>query len=249
MFVAASSDCFPELDLESAVSRLSDLEYTRFEIAVHERGRQLKPSELVGDLDAGIEKCRAGHRLTPVAIDVGIDATGDAYYEQFAAVCRLAKALKVVTVCVPASELGTPFNAEVERLRELVAIGVNDGVVVALKTQIGCVSQDPSTAKVFCDNVKGLGIALDPSCYHYGSQAGVDFDSLIPYTRHVILRDTNEQTFQARVGQGNIEYGRLITQLGQAKYNRALSVHIQPAEEVEHHAELRKIRLLLDSLL
>lgn len=249
MFVAASSDCFPELDLESAVSRLADLEYTRFEIAIHEQGNQLKPSALVEDLEGGIDICRRGHRLTPVAIDVQFDAEGDAYYRQFAAVCRLAKALKVVTVCVPASELGTPFNAEVERLRELVAIAVNDGVVVALKTQIGCVSHDPSTAKVFCDNVKGLGIALDPSCYHYGSHAGTDFDSLIPYTQHVILRDTNEQTFQARVGQGNIEYGRLISQLSQAKYNRALSVHIQPAPDVDHQAEMRKIRLLLDSLL
>lgn len=249
MFVAASSDCFPDLDLESAVSRLADLEYTRFVITLDEHGNQLKPSELAKDIEAGIELCRKGHRLTPVAIDARLDAEGDAYYEQFTAICRLAKALKIVTVVVPASELGTPFNAEVERLRELVAIGINDGVVVALKTQIGCVSHDPATAKVFCDNVKGLGIALDPSCYHYGEHAGVDYDSLIPYTRHVILRDTNQETFQARVGQGNIEYGRLIAQLNQAKYNRALSVHIQQADDTDHAAEMRKIRLLVDSLL
>jgi hypothetical protein len=53
------------------------------------------------------------------------------------------------------------------------------------------------------------------------------------------------------VGQGEIEYGRLVTQLSKFKYNRALSVHIVDLGDldIDHMAEMRKMRLLLESLL
>ena len=77
----------------------------------------------------------------------------------------------MITLTVRASELGTPFNAEVERLRELVAIAARDGAVVGLLTEVGRVTEDPATAKVLCDNVKGLGITLDPSHYICGPRS------------------------------------------------------------------------------
>ena len=43
--------------------------------------------------------------------------------------------------------------------------------------------------------------------------------------------------------------GKLISQLANEDYNRALSVHVPPLEAYDHRAELRKIRLLLESLL
>jgi hypothetical protein len=51
------------------------------------------------------------------------------------------------------------------------------------------------------------------------------------------------------VGQGEVEYGKLIAQLRKAKYNRALSVDIQEMPDVDHMGEMRKMRLLLESLL
>ena len=63
------------------------------------------------------------------------------------------------------------------------------------------------------------------------------------------LRDTRKDKFQVRVGQGEIEYGRLITQLSMVRYNRALSVLIEPMPDVDQVGELRKMRLLLESLL
>jgi hypothetical protein len=44
VFVAASTDCFPNSTLAVALERLVDLEYTRIEIALRESGPQLKPS-------------------------------------------------------------------------------------------------------------------------------------------------------------------------------------------------------------
>jgi sugar phosphate isomerase/epimerase len=104
---------------------------------------------------------------------------------------------------------------------------------------------------VLCDNVKGLAITLDPSHYVYTTLASTDYDCLLKYVCHLQLRDTSKQKLQVRIGQGEIEYGRLITQLAKFRYNRALCVNILDIdnEEVDHMAEMRKMRLLLESLL
>jgi hypothetical protein len=52
-----------------------------------------------------------------------------------------------------------------------------------------------------------------------------------------------------RVGQGEIDYGKLIGQLQKVGYERALSVDMLPIEGFDHRAEMRKMRLLLESLL
>ena len=251
MFVAASSLCFPDLPLDAALSRLVDLEYSHVEIAIHEDGNHLKPSAVTADLEKAILACRETHRLTPVAYTVDIKAEGPEYYRQFAACCRLAKATKVVAITVPAAELGTPFNAEVERLRELVRLASLDGVVVGVKTETGRVTQDPETAVVLCGNVKGLGITLDPSHYVFGPHQGASYDQVLPHVIHVQLRDTAKDKYQVRIGQGLIEYGRLVTQLNKVDYSRALCVDFadMPDAGVDHSAEMRKMRLLLESLL
>ncbi|MCE9544568.1 MAG: sugar phosphate isomerase/epimerase [Planctomycetia bacterium] len=249
MFVAASTDCFPELPVDAALSRLVDLEFSRVEISLHEHSNQLKPSDVANHYDDMLMRCRQTYRLTPVAFSVDIAAEGDEYYRQFAACCRLAKAIKVVAITVPGAELGTPFNAEVERLRELVALATTEGVVVGVKTETGRVTQDADTVVVLCDNVKGLGVTLDPSHFVYGRTNQGNYDQLLKYVCHVQLRDTSKNQLQVRIGQGAVEYGRLVTQLAQVGYDRALSIHVQPLPDVEHAAEMRKIRLLLESLL
>jgi sugar phosphate isomerase/epimerase len=66
---------------------------------------------------------------------------------------------------------------------------------------------------------------------------------------HVHLRDSKKNQLQVRVGQGEIEYGRLVSQLGKAGYKQALSVDMRPMESLDMRHELRKLRLLLESLL
>ena len=120
VFVTASTECFPGLPLHDALQRLVDLEFTNVEIAISESGPGLKPSEVLADPDKAIAVRRETHRLKPIAYSVDIEAPGDEYYRQFTACCKLAQANGVVMITVPAAELGTPFNAEIERLREFV---------------------------------------------------------------------------------------------------------------------------------
>lgn len=249
MFVAASTACYPDLPLPDALERLADLEFTNVEITLHENGGHVKPSEIVRDWDRAVRICRQTHRLTTVAYSVDIEAPEEEYYRQFAACCKLAKATKVVTLVVRAAELGTPFNAEVERLRRLVAIAAEESAVVALLTESGRMTQDPDTAVVLCDNVKGLRITLDPSHYIWGHPHPVPCEQVMRYTCHVRLRDTTREKFQVRVGQGQVEYGRLVTQLNKFHYSRALCIDMAPLPDVDQNAEMRKMRLLLESLL
>lgn len=249
MLVAASTECMKDLPLDDVVSRLVDLEYTNVEISIHEQGGHLRPSEVLADLEHHIDRCRNTRRLTIVAFSVEIDAVGDEYYRQFKAICQLAKATKVVTLTVPSAELGTPFNEEVERLRKLVAIADVEGARVAMRSQIGRLTEDPDTVAVLCDNVEGLGLTYDPSHYICGPCANKNSDKLMKYVYHVHLRDTSKDQLQVRVGQGEVEYGKIKSQLDKVGYTRSLCVHMGPLEGIDHMAEMRKMRLLLESLM
>ena len=249
MFVAATTDCFRDLPLDEAFEKLVDLEYTNIELCLHEGTGHLSPSQITEDLPAAVKRCQSTRRLNVIGYSVMIDATGDEYYRQFEAICKLAKATKVVTLTVPSAELGTPFNEEVEHLNRLVDLATLEGVVVSVKTESGRLSADPDSMIVLCDNVEGLGITLDPSHYIWGDAAGKNYERLLKYVSHVRLRDTSKEHLQVRVGQGEVDYGKIVLQLQRQGYNRALCVDMQPIDGVDHMGEMRKIRLLLDSLL
>lgn len=251
MFVTASTECFPDRSNEAILELLIDLGFTSIELALNESapGGWMKPSEVLADTDNAIKRCGSTARMDIAALSIQSDAEGPAVLDEFEAICKLAKALKVVTIVVPSSPLGTPFNEEIEKLKKMVALAALEGSVVALKTQLDCMTQDLETAAVFCNHVKGLGLALDPSCYTTGPHKGKAIDKLLPFVRHTHLRDSTKDEFQVRVGQGEVDYGKLITQLQRVKYRRALSIHMTPMEDLEHPPEVRKLRLLLDSLL
>ena len=250
VFVCATTECFPDLPRKEALAALVDLEFASVELPVHEHGPTwYEPSRVLNSFDEAVEAFRDTLRLNIAALSIDIAAEGDAYFEQFEACCRLAKALRVVPLVVPSCELGTPFNEEIERLRELVRLASLEGCLVAMKTTIGCMSEDPDTAVVLCDNVKGLGLTLDPSHYVAGPRQGRDYSKVIPYVLHTHLRDSTKSELHVRVGQGEVDYGKLLAQLEQVDYRRALTVHMSPLEQLDHRAEMRKMRLLLESLL
>jgi len=235
--------------MPEVIEQLIDLEFTCVEITIHDDSDQLPSDRLAIDFADTLRIVRDTHRLDISSYDVRINLTGEEHYERFRLVCQLAKATKVVTLTVPSAPQGTPFNEEIEHLKRLVDLGEEHGVRVGIRSQIGRLSEDPDTVKNICDYVPGLGLALDPSQYHCSPNRNKNYDRLIKNVFHVHLRDSKKDQIQVRVGQGEIEYGRLITQLQRVGYDRALSVDIQPMEGMDSRQELRKLRLLLESLL
>jgi len=248
VFVCVSTECLPDMPLAAAMERLSELEFTAVELDVHEHGGHLKPAQVAANPEAAIAECSDLQRLRPVAVSFAAAETPEVY-DHFSACCRLAKSLGVVTMVVASSELGTPFNGEIERLRKLVGIASGLGVVVAVKTSAGRMTQDAETTASLCRNVPGLGVALDPSHFIYDHKKIASWEPILKYVCHVHLRDTKPDAFQVRVGQGDVEYGKLVAQLERVGYKRALCAHMPPMEGVDQVAELRKMRLLLESLL
>ena len=90
----------------------------------------------------------------------------------------------------------------------------------------------------------GLGLTLDPSHYLVGTEPTQDYDDLFPFVRHVRLRDTAPDRLQVRVGQGQVEYGRIISQLSRERYERALSVDIHDTPDTGYpmEPEVRKLK-------
>lgn len=249
MFVACSTLCFDE-PLESALVRMAELEFTKAEIAVLENGSQLKPSEVVADPARTLHRLRDASPVAPVAFNLQIEAPGEEYFRQFHGVCRLAKQATVTSITVPAARVGTPFNTEVDRLRELVHIAQGEGVLLSVETHVGRLTEDPDTAVELCKATPGLGLTLDPSHFICGPHQGKAFDQVYPHVYHVQLRDTKRDQMQVSVGQGDVDYSRIINYLGRYNYNRALSIEIfdRPENAFDRETELRKMRLLLESL-
>ncbi len=256
MYVACSTLCFSKEPLELALRRMADLEFHKVDLEVVESGTHLKPSEITDNLELALQRLRQGPSLSPTAIglDFGdIDPLGPVYRKRFEAACRMAKTTAVAVLTIAAGPINSPFDAEVKRLTELSSHALRQGLVVAVETNAETLTADPATAVALCKAVIGLGLTLDPSHYIHGPHSSHNFEEVYPYVQNVHLRDTGKKPgeFQVRVGQGEIEYGRVVSSLERVGYNRALTVSILDRLDnpFEVEVEVRKLKLLLESLL
>ena len=165
---------------------------------------------------------------------------------------RAARHSAVAVVTLPAAPAGKGLDAEIERLTGLLRVAEAEGIVLTVETRIGTVTELPDAAVELCERVPGLGLTFDPSHYLAGPHQAKSFEQVYPYVRHVHLRDTGRgpNQFQVRVGQGEVEYGRLVTQLSRQNYDRLLTVDIHDAPDVTFpmEPEVRKLKYLLESL-
>ena len=247
VFVAASTLCFSDADLAGACQSLVDLEYDSVELWLSDSSQQPSPADVAADPDGFVADYHEMTRLTPVAFRVEADVSP----EVFAGLSKAAKLLQVTQITVPASPLGTPFNEEIDRLRGLVDVASRDGVRVSIKTESGHLTADPDTAVELCGSVRGLGLTLDPSHYLSGPSPVTSFERFAPHVYHVHLRDSSPDSLQVQVGLGEVDYNKLISQLEKVDYTRALSVELLPryTDDATRPLEMRKLRMLLDSLL
>jgi sugar phosphate isomerase/epimerase len=247
VFVSGSTCCFAEQSFEDACQQFVELEFDKLELWLDESSNHLRPSEIAADPDQFYSRYRESTRLTPV----GFCLQHDVDPATMAGISKAAKLLRVTQITIPASPLGTPFNTEVDRLRQFVGLASPDGIRLSIKTKTGHLTEDPDTAVELCQAVPSLGITLDPSYYMCGPSAGRSYDQVFPYVYHTHLRDSTSRNVQVPVGLGELDYTRMINQLRRMSYNRALSIEILPTADnkAERPLELRKLRMLLDTLL
>ncbi|HEV3204354.1 MAG TPA: sugar phosphate isomerase/epimerase [Gemmataceae bacterium] len=254
MFVACSTVCFTQYPLDRALRLIGELEFNKLDVAIDERGPHLKPSEVVADVALAGQRIRIGPSLTPAAFNVEIEAGNfEDYRKQLKAICHLARNSHVSLITIPAAPNTANVEEEVRRLEGLVHFAETEGIVLTVETRMGTLTEIPDQAVELCRRVPGLGLTLDPSHYISGPHRGTNFDQVYPFVRHVHLRDSGREAgrFQVRVGQGEIEYGRIIAQLARHHYNRLLTVETYDVPDSPYvmEQEVRKLKYLLESLI
>ena len=256
MFVSCSTLCFAREPLEAALRQIAELEFDKFELALVEDGQHLRPSEVGENPEAALQRLRRGPSLIPSALhlDLGpVDWFDPAIRRRFDGLCRLAKSLSVAVLTMDAAPAGTPMADELKRLSHLVSTTMREGLVVALLTHSDTITGDPRAAVELCESLPGLGLTLDPSHFLQSTHPTTDFDSLFPYVHNIHLRDTGQAPgeFQVRVGQGQVDYARIVTMLQRHGYKRALTVAIIDRIEnpFDREVEVRKLKLLLETLI
>jgi sugar phosphate isomerase/epimerase len=208
---------------------------------------QLKPSQVAADPESAAGLLKEASRVSPAAIFL----ESEVEIETFKGVVKFAKLLKVAQLTILASPKGTPFNTEIDRLRERNGICQHAGIRLSVLTKSGTLTEDPHTAVELCQSVKGMGITLDPSYYICRPGGYLEHDIVYPYVLHLHLRDTSPTELQVLGGLGDVDYNRIVAMLRQHNYVRNLSVDLLPKtmEGEERLREMRKLRLLLTSLM
>lgn len=244
MYVAASSRCFADQPFTQACQSLSDLGFDDLELCVDQDGHLPLRSLLDGPEDF-VNGYREATRMTPIALTL-LDTVST---DDFPSICRVAKALRVATIIVSAAPNGTPFNEEIDRLRDLTRIASETSVRVAVRTEQNRMADEPQAAEELCRHVNGLGLSYDPS--HFLIAGYQESASLFEHVFHVQLRDSTPKELQVPLGLGELDYAKVVSSLEKVGYRQALSVDLLPGhfEGDTRFLEMRKTRRLIDTLL
>lgn len=253
MFIACSTLCFAKLPVDEALQIIRRLGFTKTDLAIHEDGPHLRPSEVAADVPKTVHKLKASNLgFCAFHVELGEPDT-PVSRGHLRSVFRLARLLAVPLVTVPAGPIGSDIAHDAQRLKEWGQLARAEGVMLCVETRAGTLTADPLGAAELCRRVPHLGLTLDPSHYTCGPHAGVNYEALMPHVRHVRLRDTGHklEEFQVRVGQGEIDYGRIISMLERQGYQRALTVDIRDVADSAFpiEPEVRKLKYLLESLI
>jgi len=245
--IAASTRSLWDLAFPAACLQIQELGFDKVEIWLNEEFDQLKPSRVAADPEGSAGLMRDASRLSPAAVFLETEVA----IADFQGIVRFAKQLKIAQMTIQASPKGTPFNTEIDRLRERNAICHHEGIRLSILTKTGTLTEDPHTAIELCQSVKGMGITLDPSYYICCPGGSLDYDVVFPHVLHLHLRDTSLTELQVPGGLGEVDYNRIVAVLRQFNYNRSLSIDLLPAtmEGEDRLREMRKLRLLLASLM
>jgi sugar phosphate isomerase/epimerase len=252
VYVACSTLSFSKLSLDDALRTIREMHFTKADLAIHSSGPHLTPADVAADPGWASQRLKAANiPLAAIHLDTG-DAPPDDARNLLRAVARLARVSTTPVITIPSAALGADFDAEAARLSEWVKVVAAEGVILTIETLSTAVTADPLGAIELCRRIPGLGLTLDPTHYQMGPHGAINYDALFPFVRHVRLRDSGKtpDQFQVRIGQGDIEYGRVIAQLERCRYDRALTVDVRdiPDSPFPIEPEVRKLKYLLESL-
>lgn len=238
MTVSCSTLAFARLSLDDCLRTIRELHFAKVDLAIRQAGPHLTPAEVAKDVTKTVAKLKAA-TVAYAAIYCGeYDLALDPNAVHFRAVCRLSRLLAVPTITVRTHDIPT--------LQMLDRCCAAEGLLLAVETDHG----EPTTYHDLIKAVPGVKLTLDPSHLIANLSA---MESLMKHVVHVRLRDTAKSgdQFQVCVGQGDIDFGKIVGHLERLGYDRALTVDIRDVADgaMAVDAEVRKLKYLLESLI
>lgn len=252
MLVSCTTLCMGRHNLAKVFEAFRELDLNRFELVIHDGSHHVSPEEVIQDPLKVAARLKSAHGLTPGAIfyrEKRPDFTREK--NELKSMAKLARLAQIPLITVLSRNCLTSFMEEVTRLRELVAIAGSEGIQLAVASHQGTWAGTLANLKELCEKVPGLQITLDPSHLGEVDFTGKEFEPLIKKVAHTHLRDSVKggQPVQVKIGQGALEYAKLIQVLEKSGYSRLLSIDIHelPDSGFPTLPEVRKLKYLLES--
>ena len=136
MYVACSSLCFGRYPLADALHTISEFTFHKVDLALHEAGPHLRPSDVLADVNRIAQQLRKSNlAFAAFHVELGtVDA--EKFRVTLRAVCRLGRVLAVPLVNIPAAPKGSDVAQEVTRLTSLTRIAQSEGVILLKRTVV-----------------------------------------------------------------------------------------------------------------
>jgi sugar phosphate isomerase/epimerase len=254
VYLICSTLCFVQEPLATALERIVELEFSGIELGLIDAGQQIRLGEALREPQSLLATLRHGPAVPVLSVYADFPPQQSrALEEDFRRLCHLAHSLKATCLTIPASPRETPLDLEIERLHRYVWIAAQEGLTLCVENQVGGLAELPSQAVQLCRAVRDLGLTLDPAHYVSGPHRNQGYEAIYPYVQHVQLRDADlgPANNQLPVGQGRIDYSKILGYLERHDYQRALAIEYrnEPPLPFDTFTEVRKLKLLLESLL
>lgn len=267
MAVACSTSAF-KMPLGEALKTIAGLGFSDVDLICIPGFGHIIPAELAADFDAyaGRVEAQLGEAgLTPVAMNSAVanpyqrdDGEKNAQrLREVEAVAKLAERLDVGVVSFfpggnwPAQEMewDDVLAAEVETLKEMLAIGEKHGVTVAVEPHYNTPFQTLEQGTRLLEAMPELKVAYDPS--HYAMQE-IDLretGAILERAAHVHLRDAAPGKMQELFGKGTVDFGWILGVLSERGYEGRFSIEYLPGLPGDVGEEIVKLKDKLEELL
>jgi sugar phosphate isomerase/epimerase len=252
MIVAGSTLLYTRFPLDEACQRLADLGFEAVDIGAIEGWAHLDPSDIVGDVDATVERLEsicADAGVRPVAFNANCDATGETEVDRVRALAETADALAIPIITLPGGDLETPLGDDHERFERLVAATASFDVALTVEVHRNTHLEDPAVATTYGE-IDGLGLTLDPGHLAVGPHwESPGYEPLLESVRHVHARQAGADwsAIQAPPDEGRIDFETLLEDVRGVGDDGTVSVEyiddldgVDPEAAERHAAAMRE---------
>ena len=150
--------------------------------------------------------------------------------DDFAIACEFARLLSIPTIFVlpgvsaPRVAVSEALEHSSVAMRSLLPLAQNIDAELTVEPHIGGILADPATTLSYLEGIPGLGLTLDYSHFAAAGFTQSAIDSLLPFARHMHLRQARPGALQAKWGEGTLDFSAIFESLRTLNYDGFLAV-------------------------